>query len=121
MYWLVLQIIALLSYILPGDIYIVGCTNVGKSTLFNTLIQSDLCKVQAVDLMQRATVSEWPGTTLNLLKVTIVIKAMPVNFPLDKVDGWLKGYLHQFLSDFGPQLLWLWITLQQCFFFSFQY
>lgn len=52
-----------------GDIYLVGCTNVGKSSLFNALIQSDLCKVQAVDIMQRATVSHWPGTTLNLLKV----------------------------------------------------
>ena len=41
----------------------------GKSTLFNVFLQSDLCKVQAVDLIQRATVSAWPGTTLNLLKV----------------------------------------------------
>lgn len=50
----------------------IGCTNVGKSTLFNTLLQSDYCKVQAVDLIQRATVSPWPGTTLNLLKFPIL-------------------------------------------------
>ena len=28
-----------------GDVYLVGCTNVGKSSLFNCLLQSDLCKV----------------------------------------------------------------------------
>jgi ribosome biogenesis GTPase A len=54
-----------------GDVYILGCTNVGKSTLFNALLQSDYCKVQAVDLIQRATTSLWPGTTISLLKVTI--------------------------------------------------
>ena len=55
-----------------GDVYLVGCTNVGKSSLFNTLINSDYCKVQAIDLVQRATVSAWPGTTLNLLKFPIL-------------------------------------------------
>ncbi|XP_076278767.1 nitric oxide-associated protein 1 isoform X2 [Lasioglossum baleicum] len=55
-----------------GDVYLVGCTNVGKSTMFNTLINSDYCKVQAVDLVQRATISPWPGTTLNLLKFPIL-------------------------------------------------
>jgi nitric oxide-associated protein 1 len=28
-----------------GDVYLVGCTNVGKSSLFNALLQSDYCKV----------------------------------------------------------------------------
>ncbi|XP_043595837.1 nitric oxide-associated protein 1 [Bombus pyrosoma] len=55
-----------------GDVYLVGCTNVGKSSLFNTLLSSDYCKVQAIDLVQRATVSAWPGTTLNLLKFPIL-------------------------------------------------
>ncbi|XP_001599126.2 nitric oxide-associated protein 1 [Nasonia vitripennis] len=55
-----------------SDVYIVGCTNAGKSTLFNTLLQSDFCKSQAVDLIQRATTSPWPGTTLNLLKFPIL-------------------------------------------------
>ncbi|PSN49800.1 hypothetical protein C0J52_01392 [Blattella germanica] len=27
-----------------GDVYLLGCTNVGKSTLFNALLQSDFCK-----------------------------------------------------------------------------
>lgn len=60
-----------------GDVYLVGCTNVGKSTLFNALLQSDYCKIQAVDLVQRATTSIWPGTTLNLLK-----------FPILRPSGW---------------------------------
>lgn len=50
----------------------IGCTNVGKSSLFNALLQSDYCKVQAVDLIQRATISPWPGTTLRLLKFPIL-------------------------------------------------
>jgi ribosome biogenesis GTPase A len=53
-----------------GDVYLLGCTNVGKSTLFNALLQSDYCKVKAVDLIQRATTSPWPGTTINLLKLS---------------------------------------------------
>ena len=53
---------------LPGDIYLVGCTNVGKSTLFNSLLESDLCKVAALDKVKKAVTSPVPGTTLNLLK-----------------------------------------------------
>uniref|UniRef100_A0A1B6HVK5 G domain-containing protein n=1 Tax=Homalodisca liturata TaxID=320908 RepID=A0A1B6HVK5_9HEMI len=60
-----------------GDVYLVGCTNVGKSTLFNALLQSDYCKTKAVDLIQRATTAPWPGTTLNLLK-----------FPIMRPEGW---------------------------------
>ncbi|KAF5298147.1 hypothetical protein FQA39_LY02571 [Lamprigera yunnana] len=62
---------------IKGDIFLVGCTNVGKSSLFNCLLQSDLCKIQAVDLVQRATTSVWPGTTMNLLK-----------FPILRPSGW---------------------------------
>ncbi|XP_059486080.1 nitric oxide-associated protein 1 [Neocloeon triangulifer] len=55
-----------------GDVYVVGCTNVGKSSLFNALLDSDYCKVQASDKVQRATISNFPGTTLNLLKFPIM-------------------------------------------------
>ncbi|XP_065332422.1 nitric oxide-associated protein 1 [Cloeon dipterum] len=55
-----------------GDVYVVGCTNVGKSSIFNALLDSDYCKVQASNLVQRATISNWPGTTLNLLKFPIL-------------------------------------------------
>ncbi|XP_067412990.1 nitric oxide-associated protein 1 [Emydura macquarii macquarii] len=55
-----------------GDVYLVGATNSGKSTLFNTLLQSDYCKSKAPEVINRATVSPWPGTTLNLLKFPII-------------------------------------------------
>lgn len=78
-----------------GDVYLIGCTNVGKSTMFNTLLQSDYCKVKAVDLVQRATTSLWPGTTLNLLKVKFT-KLMYVfelikflfKFPIMRPSDW---------------------------------
>ncbi|CAG9765905.1 unnamed protein product [Ceutorhynchus assimilis] len=54
-----------------GDVYLIGSTNVGKSSLYNILLQSDFCKIQAADLIQRATTSPWPGTTLNLLKFPV--------------------------------------------------
>ncbi|XP_066144077.1 nitric oxide-associated protein 1 isoform X1 [Euwallacea fornicatus] len=62
---------------IKGDVYIVGTTNVGKSSLFNLLLKSDFCKIQAADLIQKATTSPWPGTTLNLLK-----------FPITKFSGY---------------------------------
>lgn len=64
-------------WLYKGDVFLIGCTNVGKSSLFNALLQSDYCKVHAVDLIKRATVSRWPGTTLNLLK-----------FPINRPSGW---------------------------------
>ncbi|XP_067933279.1 nitric oxide-associated protein 1-like [Watersipora subatra] len=58
-----------------SHIHLVGTTNSGKSTLFNTLLKSDLCKATARDKISQATTSLWPGTTLNLLK-----------FPLQKLS-----------------------------------
>uniref|UniRef100_K7F4Z0 Nitric oxide associated 1 n=2 Tax=Pelodiscus sinensis TaxID=13735 RepID=K7F4Z0_PELSI len=55
-----------------GDVYLIGTTNSGKSTLFNTLLQSDYCKSKAPEVINRATISPWPGTTLNLLKFPII-------------------------------------------------
>uniref|UniRef100_A0A3Q2Y945 Nitric oxide associated 1 n=1 Tax=Hippocampus comes TaxID=109280 RepID=A0A3Q2Y945_HIPCM len=55
-----------------GDVYLVGSANAGKSTLFNTLLRSDYCKSEACDVVGKATVSPWPGTTLDLLKFPIV-------------------------------------------------
>ncbi|XP_021188141.3 nitric oxide-associated protein 1 isoform X1 [Helicoverpa armigera] len=65
------------QWMYKGDVFLVGCTNVGKSSLFNALLQSDYCKVHATDIIKRATVSRWPGTTLNLLK-----------FPINRPSGW---------------------------------
>lgn len=55
-----------------GDVYLMGCTNVGKSTLFNALLRSDYCQVQASSIIKRATASIWPGTTLKMLKFPIL-------------------------------------------------
>lgn len=54
-----------------GDVYLVGSTNAGKSTLFNTLLASDYCTAKGSEAIDRATISPWPGTTLNLLKFPI--------------------------------------------------
>lgn len=78
----------MLLYFVLGDVYLIGCTNVGKSTLFNALLQSDYCKIQAADLVQRATTSVWPGTTLNLLK-----------FPILKPTAWRIHVRHQRLKS----------------------
>lgn len=47
-----------------GNVYLLGNTNVGKSTLFNALLQSDYCKSRAREIIHRATVSVWPGMSL---------------------------------------------------------
>ncbi|XP_069387316.1 nitric oxide-associated protein 1 isoform X2 [Paralichthys olivaceus] len=60
------------SWKYKGDVYLVGSANTGKSTLFNTLLESDYCKSKASEVVQKATVSPWPGTTLNLLKFPII-------------------------------------------------
>ncbi|XP_054453671.1 nitric oxide-associated protein 1 [Anoplopoma fimbria] len=60
------------SWKYKGDVYLVGSANAGKSTLFNTLLESDYCKSRASELVHKATISPWPGTTLNLLKFPII-------------------------------------------------
>ncbi|KAM3613153.1 uncharacterized protein V6R79_021618 [Siganus canaliculatus] len=60
------------SWKYKGDVYLVGSANAGKSTLFNTLLESDYCKSRAPDAVHKATISPWPGTTLNLLKFPII-------------------------------------------------
>lgn len=53
-----------------GDIYLVGCSNTGKTSLFNLLL--DLFSVyKKADLLQRATVSLWPCTTQSMLRFPI--------------------------------------------------
>ena len=55
-----------------SDVFLVGTTNVGKSSLFNLLLESDLCKVIAINNVEKAMTSPVPGTTLNLLKFPIM-------------------------------------------------
>ncbi|CAK9300462.1 unnamed protein product [Gordionus sp. m RMFG-2023] len=64
-------------YNINGNVYLIGCANVGKSTLFNTLLHSDYSRGHANEIINRATTSTWPGTTLNML-----------NFPLNKPSTW---------------------------------
>ncbi len=61
-----------------GDVYLLGCTNVGKSTLFNSLL-SRLCGARPGQLSTdvrmsapMATISQWPGTTLGLLSFPLL-------------------------------------------------
>ncbi|QVK19583.1 ribosome biogenesis GTPase YqeH [Mycoplasmatota bacterium] len=56
------------------DVYIIGCTNVGKSTLVNAIIKRFTEKVD--DLI---TVSQFPGTTLGLIEI-------PLNKDNDIID-----------------------------------
>ena len=53
-----------------GDIYLLGCSNTGKTTLFNLFL--DLLNIHKDgNMLQRATVSLSPGTTLNLLRFPV--------------------------------------------------
>ena len=53
-----------------GDIYLIGCSNTGKTSLFNLLL--DLFSVhKKADLLQRATVSLWPCTTQRMLRFPV--------------------------------------------------
>lgn len=54
-----------------GDVYLLGCTNVGKSSLFNVLLNSDYSRPETEDLIPKATTCPWPGTTLKMLKFPI--------------------------------------------------
>lgn len=58
-------------------------------TLFNALLQSDLCKLRAMDLIERVTTSIWPGTTMNLLKFPLW---NPSAFKLELRKKRLKNY-----------------------------
>lgn len=56
---------ALQSYRGDRDVYVVGATNVGKSTLINRLIRD------YSDLDQELTVSRYPGTTLDMVHIPL--------------------------------------------------
>jgi len=54
-----------------GDVYLLGCTNVGKSTLFNQLMKT-ICGSDKLDHNSPSTISRLPGTTLDVLKFPLV-------------------------------------------------
>ena len=44
-----------------GDVYLVGETYAGKSTLFSTLLESDYWIAKGAEAIDRATISPWAG------------------------------------------------------------
>ncbi|XP_062582353.1 nitric oxide-associated protein 1-like isoform X2 [Saccostrea cucullata] len=55
-----------------GNVYMIGTANSGKSTLYNSLLHSDYCYYKVRDVIPKASVSVWPGTTINILKFPIM-------------------------------------------------
>ncbi|XP_061690402.1 nitric oxide-associated protein 1 isoform X2 [Syngnathoides biaculeatus] len=90
------------SWKYKGDVYLVGSANAGKSTLFNTLLQSDYCKSRASDVVGKATISPWPGTTLNLLKFPII---NPTPYRMFRRHERLRGCRRQTEDDLTPDEL----------------
>ncbi|XP_068570147.1 nitric oxide-associated protein 1-like [Cebidichthys violaceus] len=88
------------SWRYKGDVYLVGSANAGKSTLFNTLLESDYCKSRASDLVHKATISPWPGTTLNLLKFPII---NPTPHRMFRREERLKEAARQTETELSPE------------------
>ncbi|KAM4586979.1 nitric oxide-associated protein 1 [Fundulus diaphanus] len=87
------------SWKYKGDVFLVGSANAGKSTLFNTLLESDYCKSRAAQVLQKATISPWPGTTLNLLKFPII---NPTPYRMFRRQNRLKEALQQTEEELPP-------------------
>ena len=58
---------AMMTYRKQSDIYVVGATNVGKSTFINALLKH-YAQVEEQNLI---TVSEFPGTTLDFIEIPL--------------------------------------------------
>ncbi|MDF2700378.1 MAG: yqeH [Haloplasmataceae bacterium] len=58
------------------NVYVVGCTNVGKSTLINAIIKRFTEETKDV-----VTVSQYPGTTLGLIEIPIDDHAFIIDTP----------------------------------------
>ena len=54
-----------------SDMYLVGCNNSGKTTLFNLLVDVFTASRHSDNMLQRGTVSPSAGTTLSLLRYPI--------------------------------------------------
>ncbi|XP_016130153.1 nitric oxide-associated protein 1-like [Sinocyclocheilus grahami] len=91
-----------LTWKYKGDVYVVGMANAGKSTLFNTLLESDYCKSRASDVIHKATISPWPGTTLNLLKFPTI---NPTPYRMFRRAERLKQASHLTEDDMNPEEL----------------
>lgn len=65
----------------PIDVYLVGASNTGKSTLFNALLQSELSAVQTGDLLGRASTYDVPYSNPS---------TKMLRFPIDMPDDYEK-------------------------------
>ncbi|KAL4641572.1 nitric oxide-associated protein 1 [Arapaima gigas] len=90
------------SWKYKGDVYLVGTANAGKSTLFNSLLESDYCKSKASDIIHKATISPLPGTTLNLLKFPII---NPTPHRMFRRQERLRRIVSQTEEDMSPEEL----------------
>lgn len=85
-----------------GDLYLVGATNSGKSSLFNALLRSDLCRTEATSSLLPATTSPWPGTTLAMLRFPLLASfGRRLVSRLDRLDNASLSYM-QTLSNMNP-------------------
>ena len=91
----------IVSYVYRGrNVYIFGCTNSGKSTLFNRL-QRDLWLVESPNptaipnIFKMSTVSRIPGTTLGNISVPI-----PIQKDLERVSGTIEMHKEGITEDY---------------------
>ena len=80
------------------DVYVVGATNVGKSTLINRLIRD------YSDLDRELTVSRYPGTTLDQIRIPLddgrhIIDTPGIVYPYRLTEAVPKGVLQRLLPE----------------------
>ncbi len=71
------------------DVYIIGCTNVGKSTLVNAIIKRFTNQTEDI-----ITVSQFPGTTLGLIEIPLTEKNDIIDTP-----GIINSHQYAFYLD----------------------
>lgn len=80
------------------DVYVVGATNVGKSSLINRLIKD------YSDLNSELTISKYPGTTLDLVKIPLddgqfIVDTPGIVYPFRLTELVLKQDLHILMPE----------------------
>lgn len=99
------------------DIYVVGATNVGKSTLINRLIRD------YSDLDAELTTSQYPGTTLDLVKIpmedgTFIIDTPGIVYPHRLTELVSKQDLQKLMPDRPVKPLVFQLNERQSIFFG---